>query len=216
MLKIKQFAFNDFGENTYILFDTDTNEALVVDPGMVDDRERQFFDRFIEDNKLKITNVVNTHLHLDHCFGDNYVVDRYGVKVAANIADASLGRTVGQQARAFGMPVEGEVRGVEIDVPLKEGDEINVGKYFLVVLEVPGHSPGGLVLYCEAGKFAFVGDSIFSGSIGRTDLPGGSQTMLVEALKKKVLSLPDDTQLLPGHGPITTVARERVANPFIR
>lgn len=86
MLKIKQFAFNDFGENTYVLFDTDSHEALVVDPGMADDKERQFFDKFIENNELTITNVVNTHLHLDHCFGDNYVVDRYGVKVAASIA----------------------------------------------------------------------------------------------------------------------------------
>lgn len=216
MLKIKQFAFNDFGENTYVLFDTDSREALVVDPGMADDKERQFFDKFIENNGLTITNVVNTHLHLDHCFGDNYVVDRYGVKVAASIADAPLGRTVGQQAQAFGVRMGREARGVEIDVPLKDGDEITLGKYRLTVLEVPGHSPGGLVLYCAEGKFAFVGDSIFYGSIGRTDLPGGCQTQLVDALKNKVLTLPDNTQLLPGHGPITTVAREKVVNPFIR
>lgn len=215
MLKIKQFAFNDFGENTYILFDTDTHEALVIDPGMTDDRERQFFDRFVEDNKLKITNVVNTHLHLDHCWGDNYVTGRYGVKVCANLADASLGKSLGVQARAFGMPVDNS-QGVEIDVPLKEGDEIAVGDYRLKVFEVPGHSPGGLVLYCPEGKFAFVGDSIFYGSIGRTDLAGGNHGQLIDALKKKVLTLPDETQLLPGHGPFTTVAREKVANSFIR
>lgn len=215
MLKIKQFAFNDFGENTYILFDTGTLEAIVIDPGMTEERERQFFDRFVEDNGLKITNVVNTHLHLDHCWGDNYVSGRYGVKVAASPADASLGKSLDAQACLFGMPTD-DTQSVEIDVPLKEGDEIAVGDYRLKVLEVPGHSPGGLVFYCPEDKIAFVGDSIFYGSIGRTDLAGGNYDQLISALKKKVLSLPDDTRLLPGHGPFTTVAREKAANPFIR
>lgn len=215
MLKIKQFAFNDFGENTYILFDTDTREALVVDPGMADDRERGFFDRFVADNDLKIIEIVNTHLHVDHCLGDNYVKDRYGVKVAASVEDADLGSKVGQQAMFFGMDRAADAAGVVIDVPLKAGDEISVGKYRLDVIEVPGHSRGGLVLYCPEGKFAFVGDSIFAGSIGRTDLPGGNHTALVDALRRKVLSLPGDTQLLPGHGPFTTVAREKAGNPYL-
>ncbi len=216
MLKIKQFAFNPFGENTYILLDTDSKEALVVDPGMASPAECALFDDFISSNGLKLTQIINTHLHLDHCFGDNYVRDKYGVKVAANEADAVLGSSVGMQARQFGMvPPEG-ADSVSIDVPLKEGDEVKLGAYTLYVIELAGHSPGGIVLYCPAGGFAFVGDSIFYGSIGRTDLPGGDHATLISNLRNKVLTLPDETQLLPGHDRITTVGREKEHNMFVK
>lgn len=145
MLKIKQFAFNIFGVNTYIIFDDATNEVVVIDPGMTTDSERRFFDEFIANNSLSITQIVNTHLHLDHCFGDNYVKTRYGVTIAANDADATLGAMVGMQARQFGVEVPEGADKVVIDIALNEGDIIKVGSHELHVLEVPGHSPLSLI-----------------------------------------------------------------------
>lgn len=215
MLKIKQFVFNPFGVNTYIVYDSDTKDAIVVDPGMVNERERKTFDDYIADNELKLQQIVNTHLHLDHCFGDNYVRDRYGVKVAAHVSDAPLGDNIGIQARQFG--IQGvEDNPVRIDVPLKEGDKISVGEYSIDVLHVPGHSPGSLVLYSAAGNFAIVGDVLFRGSIGRTDLPGGDHATLINGIKTKLLTLPDSTWIFPGHDSHTDVGTEKAVNPYLR
>ena len=215
MLKIKQFAFNPFGVSTFIAYDTDTREAIVVDPGMISDRERKIFDDFISTNQLKVKQIVNTHLHLDHCFGDNYVRDRYGVTVAAGLPDASLGRNLARQAAEFGMVLDSE-DSVGIDVPLNEGDVITVGNYSFEVLHVPGHSPGSIVLYCAEGAVAIVGDVLFKGSIGRTDLEGGNHRLLIDGIKAKLLPLPGKTMVLPGHGPATTIEAEKTSNPYIR
>lgn len=216
MLKIKQFAFNIFGVNTYILFDDSTNEAIVIDPGMTTDSERRFFDEFIANNKLKLTQIVNTHLHLDHCFGNNYVKTRYGATIAANNADAPLGAMVGMQARQFGVEAPEGADKVTIDIALKEGDIVKLGNHELHVIEVPGHSPGGIALYCPEYSFAFVGDSIFYHSIGRTDLPGGDHSTLIDNLNRKILTLPSNTHLLTGHDRPTTVADEKTSNPYLR
>lgn len=215
MLKIKQFAFNPFGVNTYLVWDDSCGEAIVVDPGMIDEREHTLFDKYVADNNLHITQIVNTHLHLDHCFGDNALSKRYGVKIAANTADAPLGARVDEQAAMFGTPLRGS-HNVEIDFPLHDGDSIAVGQYSFIVLEVPGHSPGGIALYCKEAHLAIVGDSIFHMSIGRTDLPGGDYPTLIDALRKKILTLPDDTQLLTGHDRPTTVGSEKAGNPFLK
>ncbi len=215
MLKIKQFAFNPFGVSTFIVYDTDTHDALIVDPGMTSDRERKFFDDFITAQQLKVKQVVNTHLHLDHCFGDNYVRDKYGVKVAANTLDAPLAQNLAQQAATFGMILDRD-ESVEVDVPLSEGDTISVGNYKFEVLHVPGHSPGSIVLYCAEGAVAIVGDVLFRGSVGRTDLEGGNQRLLIDGINAKLMTLPGKTMVLPGHGPATTIETEKATNPYIR
>ena len=215
MLKIKQFAFNPFGVSTFVVFDSDSLDAIVVDPGMVSDRERKLFDDFIESQQLKVRQVVNTHLHLDHCFGDNYVRDKYGVKVAANILDASLASNLQRQAAEFGMVLDND-ESVEIDVPLNDGDTITVGKYKIEALHVPGHSPGSMVLYCPEANVAIAGDVLFRGAVGRTDLLGGDHKKLIEGIKAKLMPLPDDTLVLPGHGPATSIKDERNSNPFLR
>lgn len=213
MLKVKQFSFNPFGVNTYVIWDEATRLAMVVDPGMTDASERELFDKYITDNGLVIRHIVNTHMHLDHVFGNNYVRDKYGVKIAANPADATLGSSVDGQAAMFGIRVP-ETFNTEADIALREGDVLTFGDYTFKVIEVPGHSPGGIALYCPEGEFAVVGDSIFAGSIGRTDLPGGDHAALINALRTKILSLPDNTRLLTGHDMSTTVAREKT-NPYI-
>lgn len=213
MLKVKQFVFNMFGVNTYLIIDPDTREAAVVDPGMYTRDEQNEFDSYIKDNNLKITEVINTHLHLDHCFGDNYVKDSYGVKVAANIADSALGADITSQMRRFGG--HGDIKGVTIDVPLNDGDIISIGNGHLRVITVPGHSPGGIALYSPEGRFVIAGDSLFRRSIGRTDLPGGDQRLLVDSIRKKLFTLPDNTMVLPGHDRFTTIGDEKTANPFV-
>lgn len=214
MLTIKQFIFNPFGESTYVVFDQTSRQAIVVDPGMTNSAERAQFDRYIEDNGLSLTGIVNTHLHLDHCFGANYVKDKYGVPVKAHAADAPLGASVPLQARRFGL---GNVaaEGVTIDVPLADGDTVTLGDDKLEVIHVPGHSPGGIALYSPTGKFVIAGDSLFKGSIGRTDLEGGDHAMLVKAVTDRLLTLPDDTLVLSGHGEPTTIGREKLSNPYL-
>lgn len=214
MLSIKQFIFNPFGEATYIIYDQESSDAIVVDPGMVENAENTRFDKFIEDNNLNITGIINTHLHLDHCFGNNYVKNKYGVPVRAHIADAPLGQNIASQVARFGLPIRsGEP--VTIDIPLNQGDTISLGKDILHVLHVPGHSPGGIALYSPTGKFVIAGDSLFKGSIGRTDLPGGDHATLIKAVTDKLLTLPDDTLVLSGHGEPTTIGDEKASNPFL-
>lgn len=216
MLKIKQFSFNPFQVSTFVVYDPDSLDAIVVDPGMTSAAEEHKLDEFIERNNLKIQQIVNTHLHLDHCFGDNYVRDKYGVKVAAHLDDADLGQNIGTQAAEFGLHLDGPSDAVSVDVVLADGDIIKVGDNELQVLHVPGHSRGSIVLYSPEGHFAIVGDVLFQGSIGRTDLPGGEYRTLLNGIHTKLLPLPDDTLVLPGHGPMTTIGREKATNPYIK
>lgn len=215
MLEIKQFVFGPFGVNTYVIYDSETLDAMIVDPGMNDDVEYDRIDSFIADNKLKVKQIINTHLHIDHCLGDNYIKDKYGLKVAAHADDEFFGSNIEAQARMFGLPAK-DGRPVVIDVKLKDGDTVYLGKHTFKVLHSPGHSPGGIVLYCADSNILIAGDSLFRESIGRTDLPGGDYSTLIGSLKSKVLTLPDETLVLSGHGPSTDIAHEKKTNPFLR
>lgn len=214
MLNITRFIFNNFGENTFLAVDEATGEAAVIDPGMLSEREKEAFSRYIEDNHVKLTQIILTHAHLDHCFGANYVRTKYGIPVKAHAADEPLAKVLHLQTRSFGMQ-QAVSEGVEFDVRLKENDIISIGESRLRVIHVPGHSPGGIALYDERDGLAFVGDSIFAGSIGRTDLEGGDYKTLIDSLKTKILTLPYKTVLIPGHGEATTVASEKKTNPFL-
>lgn len=212
MLKIKVFAFNFFDENTYLLWDDATKDAVVIDPGMLFDQERQTFDNEAKSLGVKLKMVLQTHMHLDHIFGTNHLVEEYGVEVAAHPADAFLGETLADQCKRFGIRIP--LQPVRITRPLAAGDQITVGEHVIKVLTVPGHSAGGLAFYCQDIATVFSGDSLFSGSIGRTDLPGGSMPLLLQSIKEQLFSLPDDTVVLSGHGPSTTVGEEKRSNPY--
>lgn len=213
-MKVTRFVFNPFGENTYIIYDPVSREAAVVDPGMTDDRERQALDGYVTREGLKITHLINTHMHLDHIFGNGYVREKYGVKVEANPADAPLGENAPEQARRFGMlyPVEPS----QVEIELHDGDSFRLGDEEVKVIGVPGHSPGGIALYCPESGFVLTGDSLFDSSIGRTDLPGGDHGTLVRAVRERLLTLPPQTVVLPGHGGETTVGAELRSNPYVR
>lgn len=212
-MKVARFVFNMFSENTYVVYDPDTGDAAVIDPGMVDEQEQQALDSFIERNGLRLTQLINTHMHLDHIFGNPYISQRYGLKTQASPLDAFLGRDLASQTARY--HIRGAASGVEVDVPLRDGDIIRIGQGELQVIAVPGHSPGGLALYDKADGWIITGDSLFRGSIGRTDLPGGDMDTLVNAVRSRLLTLPPDTVVLPGHGPETTIGDESRYNQFL-
>lgn len=213
-MKVSRFVFNMFGVNTYVVWDPESLEAAIIDPGMIDDDERHALDSFIGSRGLKVTQLINTHSHLDHIFGNTYIKEKYGLEIKANPADGFLARTLPEQAARFGlrMPLQPQ----ELDVELHDGDIIFLGKERMEVLSVPGHSPGSIALYCPESNFVITGDTLFPGSMGRTDLPMGDYVTLVDAIRRKLLTLPDSTVVLSGHGGETTIGNEKKSNPFLK
>ena len=213
-MKVSRFVFNMFGVNTYVVWDPESSEAAIIDPGMIDDQERRALDGFIESRKLKVTQLINTHSHLDHIFGNTYIKEKYGLEIKANPADAFLAETLPEQASRFGMRMSLRPQG--IDVELHDGDTIFLGKERMEVIGVPGHSPGGIALYCPESNFVITGDTLFPGSMGRTDLPGGDYATLADAIRRKLLTLPESTVVLSGHGVETTIGNDKKSNPFLK
>lgn len=213
MIKVKQFQFSLFGVNTYLVIDEATRMAAVIDPAMDDVHEETQFSDYVKNHDAEVSQIINTHMHLDHCFGINYVKNKYGVPIKAHGADSILAEIIDQQYQMFGMPPKGEK--VIIDVELTDGELVSVGESQLQVIATPGHTQGGICLYNKETKLLFSGDTIFKGSVGRTDLPGGDQRTLIRSIRERILSLPDDVTILPGHGPATTVAYEKIHNPYI-
>ena len=214
MLDIKQLVFNPFDENTYLVSDRATGDAIVIDPGMHTPKEQKRFSDYVRERGLKIKEIVLTHMHLDHCFGVNRLSREYGVPVAASAADAILGVSIVGQATRFGIYLpEGEA--VRAGVELADGDEVRFGDETLKVIAVPGHSPGGIALYSASGKVVFTGDSLFRRSIGRTDLPGGDYSWIMRSILDKIMPLGDDVKVYPGHGEETDLGHEALYNPFV-
>ena len=212
-MKLSRFTFNMFGVNTYILWDEESHEAIIVDPGMTNDKERQQIDEFISNNNLTLTHLVNTHMHIDHSFGVAYITSKYGLKLECNDLDQFRAQRLTQQAEMFGLPIS--IDDLKIGVSLSEDDTLYVGKEPIKIIHVPGHSPGSIVLYAPQSSFIIAGDVLFKNSIGRTDLPGGSFQQLVSAIQQKLLTLDEHTWVYPGHGPETTIRSEKRNNPYL-
>ena len=212
MISIKSFEVNYLSENTYLLYD-ETKEAVLIDCGCLRMEEQVELSDFITANGLTLKRYLCTHLHLDHVFGNEFVLKTYGLSPEAHKADEEKLPSPAEQARAFGVPIK--IKEVPVQHYLVNGERIKFGNSELEVLTVPGHSPGGLAFYNAKNGFVIVGDSIFAGSIGRTDLWGGNQDVLLAALQNKILSLPDETIICPGHGPETRVIDEKLENPYL-
>jgi len=214
MIKTKTFYFNDLRECTYVVWD-ETGECVIIDPGCQSDSERERLKKFIETNNLKPVKLLNTHGHFDHVMGNAFVVKTWGVKTYINPQDKP------QLERAFSY---GEMFGYSIEQPpadtidVTDGDKIEFGNSYLKVITTPGHTRGGVCYYTEEpeNKIVFAGDSLFAGSIGRTDLPGGDYDDLMNSLLKKIVELGDDYKVLSGHGPETTISHELSTNLFLR
>lgn len=213
-MKVAKFEFSLFGINTYVVLDELTKKCAIIDPGMVNVEEDQAMLNFINKNGLTVTHIINTHLHIDHAIGNKRAQEMFKVPILAHKDDEFLGNRIQQQAQMFGIATRAD--DVSITSYLKDGDIIKIGKGELKVIHVPGHSPGGIALYDAKDGFVIAGDSLFQSSIGRTDLPGGDMNTLINAVKNKLLTLPDNTVVFSGHGPSTTIEREKKYNPYLK
>ena len=212
MITIKSFEFNYFQENTFLLYD-DTREAVLIDCGCCRKEEEKELTDFILENKLTLKHLLCTHLHVDHVFGNGFIYKTYGLKPEANKQDVEKLPSPDEQAKLFGL--RQHVENVPVEKYIVGGEIIKFGTSELQVLTVPGHSPVSVAFYNKKNGFAIVGDALFAGSIGRTDLWGGNQEVLVAAIHDKLLSLPDETVIYPGHGPETRVIDEKFNNPYL-
>ena len=212
-MKIKQIQNNPFRENTYIVWDETTMEAAIVDCGALFPQEEERIEAFVSDNNLKVKYVLNTHLHLDHCFGNAWAAEHYGVLPMAHEDDETLLARMGEQARMFGLPFE--VKTEKLGGYLKDSDVLMLGNNEIKVIHTPGHSRGGLCFYIETEGWLLAGDSLFAGSIGRTDLEGGSYATLIKSIQERLMTLPEKAVVYSGHGPYTTIGEEKRSNPFL-
>lgn len=212
-MQIKSFVFSPFQENTYVLFD-DTNECVIVDPGCYEKHEKEELKNFIEQNNLKPVMLLNTHCHIDHVFGNYFVHSIYGLKPIIHKEDLFLLENLDRVASMYQIPnVDTSPQPLRF---INEGDKILFGNTQLDIIFVPGHAPGHVAFIHHDTKNVLSGDVLFSGSIGRTDLPGGDFDTLIDSIKTKMFALPDDYKVHSGHGPITTIGQEKKTNPFFQ
>lgn len=210
MITVKPFVFNPFSENTYVVYD-DTKEAVIIDPGCYEQQERKELDEFIKSNHLTVVLLINTHCHIDHVLGNDFVKENYNVPFLIHKNEESLLRSVKAYAPNYGFRAYKEALP---DKFIDENDEVTWGKSELKVIFLPGHSPGHIGLYNPEQKILISGDVLFDGSIGRTDLPGGDLDTLIESIQQKLFILPDDVTVYSGHGNPTTIGKEKKSNPF--
>jgi hydroxyacylglutathione hydrolase len=194
--------------NCSVIGDETTREAMVIDPG--DDIE-DVLD-LIEKHSLKIKQIVITHAHIDHVGGAMKLRAATGAPILLNQNDNALLKMLDVQAAWIGMKNPGKV---EIDHSIGQADTVRAGSLTANVIHTPGHTEGSVCLYFPTENKLIAGDTLFAGSIGRTDLPGGSMEKIINSLHEKVMALPDDTLVVPGHGPLTTIGDERESNPFL-
>ena len=210
MIAIQSFVFNAFQENTYIISDK-TNECVIIDPGCYDDHEKKELADYIQDHQLNVRMLLNTHCHIDHILGNDFVKQKYRIKLYIHKTEEFV-----LNAQKILAPHYGFNRYQEAtpDGYLEEGDVIEFGLQKFSILFVPGHSPGHIAFYNEKEKVVLAGDVLFQNSVGRTDLPGGNHNTLVNSIHKKLFTLPDEVTVYPGHGGETTIGVEKRTNPF--
>ena len=211
-MQIKKFTFNPFMENTFIVWDEKSLQAAVVDPGMSDEAEEDELNSFIEENSLIVKFLINTHCHVDHILGCGFVKEKYNPVYYIPEKDLPLYNHAEKQAEMFGISIN---KLPEFDKYLTEDDKIILGSESFSNLFTPGHTPGEYCLYFNESNFCITGDVLFRESIGRTDLYGGDYDTLIESIKTKLFSLPDNIIIYPGHGDQSTIGYEKLNNPFL-
>jgi hydroxyacylglutathione hydrolase len=212
MLNVAFFTFNPFQENTYMIAN-EKKQCWIVDPGMYDDQEVKAIKDYITRNQLQPQGIINTHAHIDHILGVQELIDTYNIPFGIHADDLPILQRAEATAAMFGFEFKNAPKQTHF---ISEKDTLKLGDDNLKVFLVPGHSPGSIAFYYPAGKWVISGDVLFNGSIGRTDLPGGDYDTLINSIRTHLFPLPDDTQVLSGHGPATTIGDEKADNPFLR
>jgi hydroxyacylglutathione hydrolase len=211
MTHVKTFVFNPFQENTYLLFD-ETKECVIVDAGCYSPSEQRELVDFIEKNNLTVKLAINTHGHIDHVLGSAFVKERFKVDLYGNPEDLPLIQSAVTHGMMYGIALD---EPPLLDKNLNHNDTVRFGETELKVIHTPGHSRGGICLFCEKAGFLLTGDTLFRASIGRTDLPGGDFDTLIASIKERILTLNPNTVVYPGHGEPSTVEWEQRNNPFL-
>ena len=209
ILKAAIITVTPFQQNCSVIWKEETKIAAVTDPG----GDLELIEKFIGDQNLTLSKIFITHGHLDHAAEAKTLADKFNVVIEGpQIEDEFLTSTLETQGKAYGMP---NARNFTPDRWLNEGDQIELDEEKLDVYHCPGHTPGHVIFHHVESKLAIVGDVLFQGSVGRTDLPGGNMEALISAIREKLLPLGDDITFIPGHGPISTLGQERLTNPFV-
>lgn len=209
ILKAAIITVTPFQQNCSVIWKEDTKIAAVNDPG----GDLEIIEKFIDDQGLTLSKIFITHGHLDHAAGARELADNFKVEIEGpQIEDEFLTSTLEMQGKSYGMD---SAQNFTPDRWLNEGDQIELDGEKLDVYHCPGHTPGHVIFHHKESKLAIVGDVLFQGSVGRTDLPGGSMDALIAAIREKVLPLGDDITFIPGHGPISTIGQERLTNPYV-
>lgn len=211
MLKIIELPVTPFRQLCRILYDTDTKDAVVIDPG----GDAQRILDLLSSERLRCKEAWLTHSHLDHCGGVAVLKDTLGLMLCAHPDEREMRRNVVNYAAMFGLAAEDMDNCPEPDMSLRGGERLHVGAHAFEVLFTPGHSPGHLCFHSRENELLLSGDVVFAGAIGRTDLPGGNYEVLMSSIKHTILTLPGETRILSGHGTSTTVEEERLTNPFL-
>ncbi|MFI3266825.1 MAG: MBL fold metallo-hydrolase [Rikenellaceae bacterium] len=211
MIKIETLVFNPFHENTYILSD-ESGKAIIVDAGNNDQRENQILDEHLASRGLTPIMALNTHGHIDHILGIDYIKNKYNVPFALDSRDKFLVENAPSQGAAFGFNI---TSAPEIDMDLAGVSEIKLGEHTLQIIETPGHTPGHISIYDPQSKSLLTGDTLFRESIGRTDLPGGDYKIIMQSILQNIVPLGDEVKVYPGHGPSTSIGHEVLYNPFV-
>ncbi len=210
-MQVHKFTFNPFQENTYILFD-ETKECVIIDPGCYEPEEKQELFQFIKNQQLKPVHLLNTHCHIDHVLGNNFVSKAYHLQPEIHPLESAMLEATRSYGSQFGIFIE--------DPPmprmnLKDEGKISFGYTTLHLIHTPGHSPGSICFHERDSQTLIGGDVLFQLSIGRTDLPGGDMNTLLRSIREKLFNLDPETKVYPGHGPTTTLAFEKANNPFL-
>lgn len=214
MITIQRFVVNMIEENCYVISD-ETREALIIDNGAITDEEHSAIEKYISQNGLTLKHAIFTHAHFDHILGSGRCYRAFGLKSEFNYNDAELYNHLSLQVESFLGPFPYSIETAPQGNSLSEGDSISFGNHELVVIETPGHTPGGVCFYCKQENVLFSGDSLFQYSIGRTDFPESNTQDLLYNLRTKILTLPENTVVYPGHGGQTTIGQEKRYNPFL-